>query len=642
MQQLKAFKKDNGSNCKTHILKIYLAYQLFKNMGLRYSMYRVTHAIESKFGVLKKRHPINPATKNFITLGDWRNSANTYVIDSKEHIRFDKNPNPELKEKATRIMNGEICFFSSEWKNIGGDYNWITNPETNYIYDVSKHWSEINDFNQVNGDIKYVWEKSRFSYLLTIMRYDYHFNEDHSAFVFAEIESWIDANAINQGPNWKCSQEISLRLFNWLYALYFYKNSEALTEALWIKIQNVIYWSLHHVYQHIDFSRIAVRNNHAITETLALAVSEMLFPFIPETKKWAKYGRKWLEQEIDYQVYEDGTFLQFSMNYNRVLVQLLSLGIAITEKNNQPFSKIFYSKAYKTLNFLYQCLQKENGFLPNYGANDGALFFPLSETKYRDYRPQLNTLHYLLTGDNLFDNKEVQEDLFWVLNNRSTRQNFKKLKQEIGTLSFKNGGYYICRTENTFTFFRCGIHKDRPSHADNLHMDVWVKGENILRDSGTYKYNTDKEIVDYFTGTSGHNTVLVDNHSQMLKGSRFIWFFWTQCITAKWNEDKDYYIFEGSISAYRYLNNKAMHKRIVKISKLENLWIVKDEVVQLDSFIKKQIWHFDDAKITFSTSDEKFTEQISYDSSFYGRKDTGKAISISFEKEVETKIEFTS
>jgi hypothetical protein len=609
-------------------------------MGLRYTLYRVTHAIESKLGLLKKRHPMNPVVKKCISLEDWKNSTTTFVIDSREIMQLEKNQIPELKEKATKILNGEICFFSSEWKNLGSDYNWITNPETNYTYNSTKHWSVINDFNPLNGDIKYVWEKSRFSYLLTIMRYDYHFNEDHSAFVFAEIENWINANPINQGPNWKCSQEISLRIFNWMYLLTFYKNANALTEPLWDKIQNTIYWSLHHVYHHINFSRIAVRNNHAITETLALAVSEMLFPFFPETQKWSKQGRKWLEQEMDYQVYEDGTFLQFSMNYNRVLVQLLSLGIAITEKNNQPFSSKFYSKAYKTLNFLYQCLQKENGFLPNYGANDGALFFPLTDSEYRDYRPQLNTLHYLLTGDNLFENKGVQEDKFWVLNNRSVRQNFKKLKQEIGTISFKNGGYYICRTENTFTFFRCGSHKDRPSHADNLHMDVWVKGENILRDSGTYKYNTDKEMVDYFTGTRGHNTVLVDNHSQMLKGTRFIWFYWTQCLTAKWTEDIDYYIFEGSISAFSYLNKKARHNRHVKISKRDNHWCVKDEVLFLDSFIKKQVWHPNSNELVISSKNNTSTNFHSYNSDHYGQLVPRESLFFEFDNSTETIINF--
>ncbi len=622
-------------------MNIKLAFQLFQNMGLRYTSYRLRHEFEKRLGLLKKRHPVNPKFKNFISLENWKKANIPFIITEKELLQFEKLSSDSLKEKATKILNGEICFFSSDWKKLGTSYDWITNPETGFQYDISKHWSEINDFNPANGDIKYVWEKSRFSYLLTIMRYDLHFNEDHSAFVFTEIESWIDANPINQGPNWKCSQEISLRLFNWMYLLTFYKNANALSEPLWDKIQNVIYWSLHHVYQHINFSRIAVRNNHAITETLALTVSEMLFPFIPKTKKWAKHGRKWLEQEIDYQVYEDGTFLQFSMNYNRVLVQLLSLGISITERNDKHFSKEFYIKAYKTLNFLYQCLQKENGFLPNYGANDGALFFPLSDTKYRDYRPQLNTLHYLLTGDNLFDSKETQEDLFWVLNNRSTRQNFEKLKQEIGTISFNNGGYYICRTENTFTFFRCGSHKDRPSHADNLHMDVWVKGENILRDSGTYKYNADKEIVDCFMGTRGHNTVLVDNLSQMLKGTRFIWFYWSQCLAAKWSEDMDYYIFEGSISAFRYLNEKAVHNRQVKISKSENHWLVKDEVLHLVSHIKKQVWHPNSNELIISSLNNSSTNFHSYNSDYYGQLLPVESVFFEFNNSIETKINYT-
>jgi len=609
-------------------------------MGVRYILYRLKHIVESKLGLLKRRHPINPPIKTYIALEDWKKSSVNFVIEDRENIRVDKNRNPELKVKAKRILNGEICYFSSEWKKLGKDYNWITNPETDYQYDISKHWSEINDFNPLNGDIKYVWEKSRFNYLLTVMRYDQHFNGDHAAYVFSEIESWIDANPVNQGPNWKCSQEISVRLFNWMYVLSFYKNSNALTESLWIKIQNVIYWSLHHTYHHINFSRIAVRNNHAITETLALTVSELLFPFITETKKWAKSGRRWLEQEIDYQVYEDGTFLQFSMNYNRVLVQLLSIGIAITEKNNQPFSYKFYSKAYKTLNFLYQCMQKENGYLPNYGANDGALFFPLSENEYRDYRPQLNTLHLILTGEKLFDENEFQEDAQWVQPKNLPKHNFEKLIQKLGAFSFKNGGYYICRTETSFSFIRCGSHKDRPSHADNLHVDVWVKGKNILRDSGTYKYNTENDIVNYFMGTKGHNTVVVGNESQMLKGSRFIWFHWTRSLAASWSEDSEYFIFSGKISSFRHLNKKGTHKRIVKVSKKENIWHIDDIVENLDAYTKKQIWHYDDAAINFTTQGNKDINVESFTSSFYGQKTVGKAIEIPFNIEVNTKIEY--
>ena len=611
-------------------------------MGLRYVSYRIFHEFEKKSGLIKLKHPSLPNDKYFISLSDWKKASNSFVIDSKESIHFFKNQDQTLNVAAHKILQGEICFFNSEWKNLGFNYDWITNPETNYKYDINKHWSEINDFDKNNGDIKYVWEKSRFTYLLTIMRYDYHFEEDHSLFAFSEIESWIDANPINQGPNWKCSQEISLRVFNWMYILNFYKNSEFLTENLWKKIQNTIYWSLHHIYNHINFSRIAVRNNHAITETLALTISELLFPFIPETKKWATKGRKWLEQEVKYQVYEDGTFLQFSMNYHRVLIQLFSFGITLTEKHNKPFSTIFYQRAYNSLNFLYQCLQEENGYLPNYGANDGALFFLLSNSKYRDYRPQLNTLHRILTNQKLFNDEFFNEDYNWIQINGNSK--LAPLKKHLGTFCFVNSGCYICRESNTFTFIRCGNHKDRPSHADNLHIDVWVNGENVLRDSGTYKYNTSEEYSAYFTGTKAHNSVVVDNQSQMLKGSRFIWFYWSQCISANWTETNEFYIFKGKIQAYIHLNKKGTHEREIQIYKNKNKWKIKDTISNLDQFSKYQIWHFDNHNLTFESNSKSKKvepkEELSLISEYYGKKQVGKAISFNFDKIIDTEIKY--
>jgi hypothetical protein len=215
----------------------------------------------------------------------WRKTKKAFVIKSKENLSFDKKPTEILEQKAKKILQGEFQFFNSQWIYLANDYDWLTNISNTHRYNINQHWSEILDLSKEAGYIKYVWEKSRFSYILTIIRYDYHFHRDLSEFVFAEIDSWIQANPITQGPNWRCSQEISLRIFNWCYALYYYQNSPALTENRWQKIQQVIYASVNHVYHHINFSRIAVRNNHAMTETLFLAISNLLFTFIPETKK---------------------------------------------------------------------------------------------------------------------------------------------------------------------------------------------------------------------------------------------------------------------------------------------------------------------------------------------------------------------
>lgn len=627
-------------------MNIKLAIQLFRNMGVRYTTFRIQHEVAKRIGFLEKKIPSNPKSKFFISLDDWRKNTPEFLIGEKEILNFSKNTSESLQQETIRILKGEIRFFNHEWIFLGIDYNWITNPITKYQYEINTHWSKINDFNPKNGDIKYVWEKSRFTYLLTIIRNDYTFNEDNSEFVFSEIESWIDANPINQGPNWKCSQEISLRILNWTYALYFYKNSPLLNKARWKKIQNVIYWSLHHVYNNIDFSRIAVRNNHAITETLMLTLSELIFPFIPETTNWAKKGRKWFEQEIEYQIYEDGTFLQFSMNYHRVVIQLLSMGIALTEVHNKKFSLLIYERAKKSLDFLYQCLQEENGHLPNYGSNDGALFFPFSNLNYRDYRPQLNTLHLILYNTYLYENKDIVEDSFWFKTKLNlSHQTIKPLQKKQGIITYPIGGYYMIRENDTLTFIKCGSYKDRPAHADNLHIDIWYKGLNVLRDSGTYKYNTEKEYQDYFTGSASHNTVTVGGHSQMLKGNRFIWYFWSQAIFGNLSETEDKYIFKGKISAFRFLNQKATHERIIIKHKNNNTWIVNDSVEGLRSEEKNQIWHHDNNNINFEAiiNDEKINskEMVSYDSSFYGIKKKGQAFGFPFDSKISTTITLT-
>lgn len=612
---------------------------MIQNMGIRYVSYRIVLLITKKLGFLKKKFPVNPKKTTFITLSDWKKNAPKFLINSREELNFDKNPNEKLKEEAQKILNGQICFFSHDWKNLGLDYNWVTNPETKYKYDINLHWTQIPDFNKKNGDIKYVWEKSRFTFLLKIIRYDYHFNEDNSEFVFSQIESWIDENPINQGPNWVCSQEISLRIYNWLFALYFYQNSNALTEERFQKIMHVIYWSLQHVNKHINFSRIAVRNNHAITETLFLSLSNNLFPFFKESENWSEKGIKYFEKEIDYQIYNDGTFLQFSMNYHRVVVQILTFGLALKEIHNQKFPKTVYDKAYKSVRFLFECSQDENGFLPNYGANDGALFFPLNENDFRNYKPQLNTLHKLLTQENLFKNEVIFDDENWLLSNVNFENSFEPLKRTFGVFSFKDGGYFMLRKQNSFTFIRCGKHKDRPSHADNLHLDIWVKGENILLDSGSYKYNTTEKNSTYFTGTAGHNTVSVNQNSQMLKGSRFIWYYWSQAKNATWQENDKEYIFEGTINAFQFINPKIQHCRKVIISKNQELWKVEDEVTNATNFEKQQNWHYNKTKIKI-TSDEIGREILSLNSSYYGEKEKGFGIAFSFKNTITTTLKY--
>jgi hypothetical protein len=333
--------------------KIKMKWFLFKRIGFWNLFFLFFDDVKRFFGFYKMIYPIQPEKKNVVSLEFWRNQTPLFLINDRENLQYLKKPSPDLKVELTNILSGKIKFFNDKWIEIGIQDDWLTHPVSGFKYTL-KHWSNIEVNKALINDLRFIWEKSRFSYLLTVMRYDYHFQEDHSEFVIDQIINWIDNNPINRGPNWKCGHEISIRLMNWMFLLYFYKNSEALTEEKWNKIQQVIYWSLHHVFSHLSITRKLGRNKKSISQALLLSISELIFPFYFESKKWAKKGRKWFKYEICYQIYDDGSYFQFSMHEQRLVIQMLSYGISLTELHNKPFSKIIYQKAYGALNFLYQ------------------------------------------------------------------------------------------------------------------------------------------------------------------------------------------------------------------------------------------------------------------------------------------------
>ena len=567
--------------------KLRNAINLVVNMGGRYTIFRVKYEMARRTGLLKKRFPVAPAYRQYISLDEWKNNSGTFFFENKQTLAFLKHATASVEERYRQIIQGTFLFFNSTELDIGNEYDWVTNPDTGFRYDSQKHWTEIADYCKEAGDIKYVWEKSRFSYLYDVIRYDYHFEKDCSAFVFSEILSWINANPVNCGPNYRCSQEISLRVLNWTFALYYYRNSAFLTDEIFNKIQFAIYWQMDHVYKNINFSRIAVRNNHAVTETLALYLTGLLYPQYPDSAKWKQKGKAWFEEEIAYQIYEDGTFLQFSMNYHRVVVQLLTWALVLSEKNDELFVPIVYDRAKKSVEFLRTCMVDENGYLPNYGANDGSLFFKLNDQEYRDYRPQLDALASALNMDLCFEKESG--DIQWYGLDKISRIPWIP---STGSHQFNAGGYFIFREKDTMTFIRCGNHKDRPSQADNLHLDIWHKGQNVLLDAGSYKYNTDDETLRYYMGTQSHNTVMLDDYDQMKKGGRFIWYNWTQCKYALNSETDGAYNFKGSVYAFSHVSKGIIHQREITKTKEKPEWIIKDIIINKPSRISmKQLWH---------------------------------------------------
>ncbi|WP_159468634.1 alginate lyase family protein [Dyadobacter sp. 3J3] len=626
--------KDFFKSLKSGLFGFWDILQLVQNMGLRYFGFRIWYEFRRRTGILKFLFPVNLKEKKIIALEEWKTiPVNFFFSDQFPESNFgQKFPDYRaLLKRVEAIQQNRFLYFGSKWFDVE---DWLTNPLNGFKYDIKKHWTKIPDFSAQAGDIKYVWEKSRFTFLYDLIRYDYYFGRDQSKTVFSQIGSWIDSNPVNCGPNWRCSQEITLRVLNWTFALQYYKNSANLNDQLLAKILNSIYQQMLHVAENIDFSRIVVRNNHALTETLGLYLIGLLYPFFEESNEWKRKGKSWFEEEIAYQIYEDGAFLQFSMNYHRVVVQLLTWAIRLSELNNETWDEVIYDRARKSLIFLQTCQDTKTGRLPNYGNNDGALFFPLTDCHFRDFRPQLLALSTVLQEKCDYGNGPWSEESFWLgLNPDTYQKNIPAKSFQISV--FPNGGYYVLKDRSTITFLRCGSYQNRPFQSDNLHLDIWVDGENILRDAGSYQYNTDAKWTNYFSGTASHNTVMIGNYDQMRKGNRFIWYDWIKKSEGNWREAKDTTIFEGWFEGFKKLGRTIVHKR--KVTKVKGAfhWIIEDWIENApEGILMHQIWHphptfFEKFTINAFQQDEKeisLSKTEGWYSGTYGEKKLAQRI----------------
>ena len=89
------------------------------------------------------KFPGNPDTIDIsFTLKQWRKEAPEFFFDSKESLVIPKRRNLDLKKSFDEINNNTYTYFSKTKFSLGENYDWLTNPDSNYKYQL-EHWSKI-------------------------------------------------------------------------------------------------------------------------------------------------------------------------------------------------------------------------------------------------------------------------------------------------------------------------------------------------------------------------------------------------------------------------------------------------------------------------------------------------------------------
>ena len=181
------------------------------------------------------------------------------------------------------------------------------------------------------------------------------------------------------------------------------------------------------------------------------------------------------------------------------------------------------TRACAATHWLHLLVQRQNGDAPNLGANDGARFFPLDDCGYRDFRPSVQLAATLFLERRAYLGEgEWNTALLWLGLSPAVDPLAAATSRQLD-----GGGLFVLRNAEAMALLRYPRYRFRPSHCDALHVDLWLGGENLLRDGGSYSYVFPPTGLEgYFPGTQSHNTIQFDGREQMPRISRFLWGDW--------------------------------------------------------------------------------------------------------------------
>jgi asparagine synthase (glutamine-hydrolysing) len=567
---------------------------LLRAQGPGWLAFRARHHLSRRSGLLRLRLPAAPwgAHPLAAALADpclarpddylayRRGAAPAFFFEPGDRpgpaavSRWDERGARPLAE-AEELRAGVFRYFGRTPLAVGDPPPWHTNPWSGRSLPADRHWTGIGDFD--DGDIKAVWEPSRFGFAYALVRaYARTGDEAHPETFWRLLESWRAANPPQLGPNWKCGQEVGLRVMAWCFALVGFLRARATTPERGAGLAQMVAVSGQRIERNLAYA-LSQRNNHGVTEGLGLWTVGALFPEFRDARRWEAKGRRVLESLGRDLIDDDGAFAQHSLNYQRVALQAYLWAVRLGDRHGRTFSDALRRRLARAADLVYQLQDGPSGSVPNYGHNDGALIVPLNNCDARDYRPVLQAARYLETGTRLYGEGPWDEDLYWLFGPEALTAPAAPAPR--GDLRAATGGYYTLRGRDGFAFTRCARFRHRPAQADLLHVDVWWRGLNVALDPGTYSYNAPAPWDNGLAQTACHNTVTVDGLDQMDRAGRFLWLPWARGVVRRHHRSAGGSLayWEGGHDGYRRLRHPATHRRAV-VQLGDEHWLVLDDL----------------------------------------------------------------
>jgi len=437
---------------------------------------------------------------------------------------------------ADAVCRNEVSLLGRVFRYPNG-IDWHSEPITGWRWPVWHRRRVGHDLYSPGrpADLILFWELNRHQHFITLgIAYWLTGGQRYVDAFSSQVQSWIDTNPLQHGLNWYYPLEVSIRLLAWTVAFQFFcsspefrhKTGKAFLKSLW---QQADFLS-----SHLQTTRNDVPNNHMMAELTGLALVGAAFPEFRAAAGWRETGISLLIQQAIAQTHPDGVNREQATGYHRFVAELLLLIVARSRQGALPHEPILENTLERMLDYVLFTLTPV-GTAPMWGDSDYGRALGLGQKKdFWDFRPLLSAGAVLFgRPDWKFAAGRFDEEAFWILGSDSLDLWQKLDVRPPGQTSraFPQAGLYVIRdtwaADTDVAFLRCGPFglggegHCAHAHCDLLSFVLWISGQPLLVDPGTFTYHGPWR--DHFRLTAAHNTVMIDGCEQAVPMPYFNW-----------------------------------------------------------------------------------------------------------------------
>jgi hypothetical protein len=497
--------------------------------------------------------------------------------------------------QAERICRHEFDLLGYEGLHYGDEIDW----HCDVVHEKRgprKPWFKVKylDFEEV-GDSKITWELNRHQHFVVLAKaYCLTGNDRFAREIFAQWTLWKRENPYPIGVNWASSLEVGFRSLSWIWTFFLLQECPLFTVELRQEWLGALRVNGRHIETYL--STYFSPNTHLLGEGTALFFLGVLFPGLPQAKRWRDQGWGILLKGAETQVGDDGFYFEKSTYYHVYALDMFLHARILAGLNGMSIPAEYDRTLQRMLDALL--VLGRAGVPPRIGDDDGGRLFDPRRNR------QEHLLDPLATGAVVYGNGEYKgvatvprEETLWLLGTKGLDEfeSLPAVAPSTDSAALMCSGFYImadrgCAQQMVIDAARCGSGNGGHAHADSLSIALIRNGRNLLVDPGTFEYVGVSGERGRLRGTGAHNTVQVDRQDQADGAGPFSW---NNCVPAKleqWITGQCFDFFEGSHSGYSRLPSPVTLRRWVFHLK-ESFWLVLDRAEGVGQHQLDIAWH---------------------------------------------------